>query len=189
MGSPLGGFVEKRRKERGFERRGQLCRILRPGCSPRVLGKLGGKLHALETTGDAEPGFLAEVVTALGIGAEEMAPLLAEENRLREERLARDLTAWNAWADEPIRPYLILVPIPGINVHERIPDEAILSREAAEAWALERVRGGRAALVWSRRQTTWIAGKAIWRTEARPEVPNEPYAIVRGKRVVLEMSR
>jgi hypothetical protein len=189
MDSPLARFIRTKRLERGFGKRGQLIRAIRAEPSERVMSRLAGKLHELETTGEVEDGFLSEVVGALGISDEEIAVVVAAENRRREEIRSRHLAEWNRWADEPIRPYFLLVPVPGIQVLVRVPDDAVASQDAAEAWATKYIRDGgpRGALVWSRRLTVWVnfGGVILRRTEARPGEPNVPYTVLRGRKVLL----
>ena len=171
------------------------ARSARPSAPPGRLGtgdeQAGREIDELETTGRADETFLAEVVAALEIPDEEIAPVLAAENRLREERHAKYLADWNRWADEPIRAYLVGVPVPGFSFIESLPDEALVSLEAAEAATVDRIRKipCRYALVWSRRLTVWFdrGGAVLGRTEAHPGEPNVPYAKIRGRSVVLEL--
>jgi hypothetical protein len=102
------------------------------------------------------------------------------------QRVAEDYRDWLAWANEPIRPYVVVRILACIYQRVELPDEA-LSPVAAEAFAadLARDREFKVCLVLSRRVLVWFdaTGKETGRQEATPGLPCEPFAVIGGRKV------
>ena len=85
------------------------------------------------------------------------------QRQLEQERLA-----WEAWADEPIDPFLTIRYIPAVYGVREVPRAFCTPRDTAEdnAWAWDRAEDWAAAelkrfrakgfLSWSRRERTWF---------------------------------
>jgi hypothetical protein len=97
-----------------------------------------------------------------------------------------DYRDWLAVADEPIRPHVVVRIMAAVYQCVRIPDES-LDPELAAAFASRTALGRKSnvCLVLSRRVSVWFdaAGHDCGRTQAMPEMPCEPYAVIGGKRV------
>ena len=157
---------------------------LRPGQLARLLGyrnvsKGANRIQSFETGGKARPDLLGKLTEALGIGPEEIQRAVAEDYR-----------DWLAWADEPIRPYVVVRILACVYQQVQLPDDALES-ETAEAFAarLARERRMRTWLVLSRRASIQFdeTGRRLGRVEATPETPCEPYAVIGGGRVQFDL--
>lgn len=172
--SHLSNLFRRRREERGL-RPGQLARLL----GYRNVSKGANRLQSFEAGGKARPDLLGNLAEALGIGPEEIQRAIAEDDR-----------DWRAWADEPIRPYVVVRILACVYQQVQLPDDALESEEA-EAFAarLARERRMRSWLVLSRRASIQFdeAGRRLGRVEATPEMPCEPYAVIGGRRVQFDL--
>ena len=168
--SHLGQFFRRRRAERGLGL-GDLARLL----GYRNVSKGANRIRAFEGGGKVHPALLGNLADVLEIGPDEIRRLVAEDYR-----------DWLAWADEPIRPHVVVRLMACVYQRVQLPDDA-LDPEAAEAFAAEVARGRRLRtwLVLSRRVSVAfdVEGKRRGRLEATPEMPCEPFAVVGGNRV------
>ena len=132
---------------------------------------------AFEAGGKVAPDLLEKLAEALEVSPDEVRRLAAE-----------DYQDWLAWADEPVRPYLVLRWTACAYQRVELPDDA-LEPEAAEAYAsrVARERGLMVCLVLSRRLSVYFdaRGHAYERREATPDVPCVPYAVFGGRRCQL----
>ena len=103
--------------------------------------------------------------------------------------LQEDLEDWLRWANEPIRPYLVVRLMAAIYSQADLPDE-VRSVEEAERYASEFAKGHRlrVCLVLSRRVSVYFADDGSFRyaSEAVPGgEPNQPYTVVGGRRCLM----
>src|SRR5262245_8225332 len=173
--SYLGDAFMARRLDRKLTT-GQLARLV----GYRNLGRGSNRIQRFEAGGKIAPDLLGKLTEVLGIHAEDVRRYAAE-----------DYKEWLAWANEPIRPYLVLRLMAAIYQPLELPDDA-LTPEAAEAYAarLARERKMMVCLVLSRRLSVYFdgSGKETGRLEASPGVPCEPFAVIGGKRVQFDFS-
>ncbi|QDV37546.1 helix-turn-helix domain-containing protein [Tautonia plasticadhaerens] len=171
--SHLGDSFRHRRLERNLTT-GQLARLV----GYKNLSRGSNRIQAFEAGGNVAPDLLAKLSEALEIDTNEVRQFAAE-----------DYQGWLAWADEPVRPYLVLRWTACAYQRVELPDDA-LELEAAEAFA-SRVaveRGLKVALVLSRRLSVYFdaRGLAYERREATPDVPCVPYAVFGGRKCQLD---
>jgi len=155
---------------------GQLARLA--GYSN--LGRGANRIHGFEAGGKIAPDLLGKLAAILEINLEDVRRYAAE-----------DYKEWLAWANEPIRPYLVLRWMACVYQRFELPENA-RSPEAAEAYAacLARERKLMVCLVQSRRLSVYFdnLGQVHQRLEASPDVPCEPFAVIGGKRVQFDFS-
>jgi hypothetical protein len=93
------------------------------------------------------------------------------------------LRAWEAWADEPVPPCLVVKFLPAVYGTVELPD-GVRTPEQAEQFACEYARrhGRPVCLAVSRRLSVWIDrdGQVEARTEATPDRPNVPFMRLKG---------
>jgi len=166
----LGEFFRRRRTEKG----------LSLGKAARLLGytnvtKGSNRIQSFESGGKVAPDLLGRLAEVLEINPDEI-----------RQRVAEDYRDWLAWANEPIRPHVVVRLLACVYQRIQLPDDALLG-EAAEAFAaaVARDKKMRAWLVLSRRVSVYFdaEGRKGGRIEATPEVPCEPFAVIGGKRV------
>lgn len=156
----------------------QLSRLVRY----RDTGKGAGRIHKFEESGAVHPELLVKLSTALGVDRATVEALVEEDRR-------QFFRQWNAWANEPIKPYLVVRMVPAFYVSEDVPQD-VKTVDGAEAFAAGRARHWRrkCCLVLSRRHSIWLdeEGMVYERTEAVPGEPNTPYMrLGRGRRSFL----
>jgi hypothetical protein len=155
---------------------GQLARLL----GYRNLAKASNRIQSFEAGGKVSPGLLAGLSSALEITPDEI-----------RESLTEDYRTWRAWANQPIRPYLVLRYMACVYQRVELPDDA-LEPESAERFAslLARERKLMVSLVMSRRLSIGYdaTGAEYKRLEATPELPCEPHTVIGGKRVQFNFS-
>ena len=165
MESLLAQFFMKRRLALGLTR-GQLARLI----GYKNISKGGGKIFGLETCGSDDAEFIGKVAAALGIDEATVDRLLAEDYR-------RYLEGWNKWADEPVKPHLVIRLFAAVYSGQDLPENITVLAEA-EAWASARAKELklRCCLVWSRRLSLFYAadGSVETRQEATPNYDPRP---------------
>jgi hypothetical protein len=173
--SHLGDAFKTRRLERKLTT-GQLARLV----GYRNLGRGSNRIQRFEGGGKIAADLLGKLATVLEIHADDV-----------RRYAAADYKDWCDWANEPIRPYLVLRLMAAIYQPLELPDDA-LTPEAAEAYAarLARERKLMVCLVLSRRLSVYFdgSGQVQGRMEASPDVPCEPFAVIGGKRVQFDFS-
>lgn len=143
-------------------------RGLRPGQLAARLGasnisKVGSLIRAFELGEPIGDHWLQKLVAELQPDPAELRRCLELDHAdaLKQLELAR--VAWEAWADEPIDPYLSIRYSPGRGVTRKVPKAFCNRREQAEGWAADDLRrcehGG--ILTWSRRERTWFAAYGL----------------------------
>ncbi len=168
--SRLGEYFRRRRSERGLGL-GDLAGLL----GYRNRSKGANRIRAFEGGGKVHPALLGNLSNVLGVGPDEIRRLVDE-----------DYQDWLAWANEPIRPYVVVWLMACVYQRVQLPDDA-LDPEMAEAFAADvaRQKNLRAWLVLSRRVSVEFdeAGNRRGRLEATPEMPCEPSAVFGRNRV------
>ena len=106
--------------------------------------------------------------------------------------LQKDLEDWLRWANEPIRPYLVVRLMAAVYSQAELPDE-VRSVEEAERYASEfaKERRLRVCLVLSRRVSVYFAanGSFEYASEAVPGgEPNQPYTKIGGRRCLMQFT-
>lgn len=150
--SHLSRHLAARRQQRGLAP-GQLAARL--GASN--VSKVGSLIRAFELGEPLSDHWLRKLVAELQPDPAELSHCLELDQAERAEHLKRDRTAWEAWADEPIEPFLTIRYIPAVYGTREVPRAFCNSREQAEDWASDELRRFRAKgfLNWSRRERTW----------------------------------
>ena len=141
----------------------RLQRGLRPGELAARLGaanlsKVGGLIRTFELGEPICDHWLEKLVAELQPDPAELRRCLELDQAEAMKHLERERLAWEAWADQPIQPYLAIRRWPlsrGDEIKE-VPWRFCISREQAEGWATNQLRRSRAAgsLNWSRRERT-----------------------------------
>ena len=174
--SHLSEYFRRRRAERMLGL-GDLARLL----GYQNVSKGANRIRAFEGGGKVHPALLGNLADVLRVGPDEIRRLVAEDH-----------ADWLAWADEPIRPHVVVRLMACVYQRVQLPDAA-LDPEAAEAFAADIAlhRKMRAWLVLSRRVSVGFdeAGGKRGRLEAKPEMPCEPFAMVGGHRVQFDFDR
>src|ERR1700736_188782 len=111
---PLGKFLKEKRLARGLDRPGMLARLIHPDATLDRISRLGGRIRAFEEEGIGDGELLDQIVAQLDIPAGEFESVLDAELRFRESQESERRKEWEAWADEPVRPYLVIRLIPSV---------------------------------------------------------------------------
>ena len=169
--SHLSKFFRQRRIERKLAL-GRLARLL--GYTNPTRG--ANRIQRFEGGGKIAPDLFTKLAEVLEIGPDEI-----------RQRLAEDYQEWLAWANEPIRPYLVVRIMAAVYKHIQLPDDS-LEPEAARAFASRSAlewKGFKSCLVLSRRESVWFdaTGRECGRTEATPKMQCEPFTVIGGKRI------
>ena len=172
MSTNLSRFFQQKRLDRGLKP-GQLARLA--GCMN--LQKNGNRIRSFELSGSIGQELFEKIAAALDIDPATIEQLVEQDRREFYE-------AWLAWANEPIKPYLVIRLIAAVYSSRPVPSEITMIEEA-EKWA-GAVAGEikkRCCLVWSRRISSWFSedGTLTQRTEAVPGEPNVPWIKIGGK--------
>ncbi len=146
--------------------------------------KGANRINAFERGGSVHADLRRKLAEVLGIDQ-------LTVDRLMEEDRRQFFAEWNAWANEPIRPYLIVRLMAAVYSPHDLP-EKIQSVEEAEAYAahVARTRHLRCCLVLSRRISVWIEadGSISGATEAVPGEPNTPVTKIGGKTCLMKFT-
>jgi len=174
MTTHVATFFRKRRLSLGL----RLSEVaLRVGYrrTDRSLSHGCNRLQRFETTGNIDSRLFKKLMLALDI-----------DQATVNEFAQKDLADWLKWANEPIRPYLVVRLMPAIYSQAELPDE-VRSVEEAEwyASAFAKEHRLRVCLVLSRRVSAYFAvdGFFEYASEAVPGGgPNQPYTVVGRRR-------
>jgi transcriptional regulator with XRE-family HTH domain len=138
------------------------------------------RIAELERSGAAHPELLRKFVAALGLDPGELARLAASDQ-------AQMQAQFDAWCAQAVEPALYLLPLLAVPVRVPLPEPIRHDRDAAAAHALERAQqhGFRVCLVWSRRESYWIAhdrgsARGVW-IETTLQRANSPEVRLRGR--------
>ena len=165
-------YFKQRREEKGLTR-AQLAQLV----GYRNISKGCRRLAEFEETGAVHPDLFGKLTAALAIDEATVKHLLEGDYR-----------SWNKWANQPIRPYLVIHLIAAVYNTIGLP-EHICSVAEAERFAsitAKRYRM-RCCLVLSRRISVWYAtdGSIEKTTEAVPGEPNTPIMRIKGSKPFL----
>ena len=133
------------------------------------------RLHKFETTGDIDRRLFENLMAAMEIDQATVNGLLQE-----------DIEEWLTWANEPVKPHLVVRLMSAFYSQGELPDE-VKSVEDAERYASEFAKQHRlrVCLVLSRRLSVYFAddGSYKYASEAVPGgEPNEPYMVIGGQK-------
>ena len=136
------------------------------------------RLHRFEQTGDINAEPFRKLMAVLEIDQATVNGLLKE-----------DLEDWAKWANEPVKPFLVVRLMPAVYSRAELPD-GIGSVEEAERYASEvaKERRMQVCLVLSRRLSVYFDndGSFSHATEAVPGGgPNHPYTVIGGQKSLM----
>jgi len=159
MNSSLGQSIRRARKERGLTPQALAQRL---GYTAKGVNKGARRIQQIEREGLEDERFIGLVLDALGLDR-------GAARRLAQIDEARRREAWERWADEPIRPMLVLRFGPHWFLHcVRDVPPAYTSLADCERYAAgvirrhsqrRKRRGASPAtgrLIWSRRLHVWF---------------------------------
>ena len=161
--SHLSRYLAALRQQRGLKP-GQLAARL--GASN--VSKVGSLIRCFELGEPICDHWLERLIAGLQPDPAELRRCLELDQAEALEQLERERIAWEAWADEPIEPFLTIRYIPGVYGVREVPKAFCTPRESAEdrEWARKRAEDWAAAelrrfrakgfLNWSRRERTWF---------------------------------
>jgi transcriptional regulator with XRE-family HTH domain len=174
MATQLAKYFQQRRLERGL-RLSELARL----CGYGNLSRGCNRLHRFESQGAIARTLLDRLVRVLEVDPNIVAQL-AEQDRVEFVR------KWNAWADQPIKPHVVMRAMPAVFVSQDLPPE-LTTQEEMEQFAadLAQQRHWKVWLVLSRRVTVYFNESAAARQVQRAEPggpPNTPFLKMAGSR-------
>jgi hypothetical protein len=161
--SHLSRHLAALRQQRGL-RPGQLAAHL--GASN--LSKVGSLIRAFELGEPISDHWLQKLIAGLQPDPAELRRCLELDQAEALEQLERERVAWEAWADEPIDPYLSIRYSAGAGLVHKVPrafctpretaEDREWARQRAEDWAADQLKRCRhkGILTWSRRERTWF---------------------------------
>jgi hypothetical protein len=112
--------------------------------------------------------WLQAVMAVLQPDPDDLRRCLALDQADAQRQLELDRLAWEAWADEPIDPFLTIRYIPAVYGVREVPktfctprdtpEDNTWARARAEEWAATELKRFRAKgfLSWTRRERTWF---------------------------------
>ena len=180
MTTHLAEHFRKRRTEMGLKL-GQVALLVGYQHSARSLSHGCNRLLKFEQTGIINDQLFRKLMAVLEI-----------DQATVNERLQEDLADWLKWANETIRPYIVMRLMPAVYSQAELPDE-VRSVEDAERYASEfaKERRLRICLVLSRRVSVYFAddGSRQYASEAVPGgEPNQPYTLIGGRRCLMQFT-
>ena len=132
------------------------------------LSKVGSLIRSFELGEPITDHWLEKLIAELQPDPEELRRCLELDQAEALEQLERERIAWEAWADEPIDPFLTIRYMPAVYGVREVPQAFCTPRESAEHrewarnraedWAANEFKRFRAKgfLNWSRRERTWF---------------------------------
>lgn len=144
---------------------------LRPAQLAAQLGasnptKVGSLIRNFELGDSISDHWLEKLIAALKPDLEELRRCLELDQAEALEQLERERVAWEAWADQPIDPYLSVRYSSGAGLTRKVPpafctpresaEDCASARDRAEAWAAAELKRCpySGILNWSRREHT-----------------------------------
>jgi len=148
-------------------------RGLRPGQLAVALGasnpsKVGSLIRSFELGEPLSDHWLQALMAVLLPDPDDLRRCLALDQEEAQRQLDLDRLAWEAWADEPIEPFLTIRYIPAVYGVRAVPqafctpldtaEDNAWARVRAEEWAAGELKRFRAKgfLSWTRRERTWF---------------------------------
>lgn len=151
------------REQRGL-RPGQLA-VQLSACNP---AKVGSLIRGFELGEPLSDHWLQALIAFLQPDADDLRRCLALDQAEAQRQQELDRQAWEAWADEPIEPFLTIRYMPAVYGVREVPKAFCTPRDTAEdnAWARDRAEEwaanelgrfrAKGFLSWNRRQRTWF---------------------------------
>ena len=153
-------------------------RGLRPGQLAVALGasnpsKVGSLIRRFELGDHLSDHWLQALVEELQPDPNDLRRCLRLDQEERQRQLEQERLAWEAWADEPIDPFLTIRYIPAVYGVREVPGAFCTPRDTAEndAWARARSEewaaaelnrfGAKGFLNWTRRDRTWFDERGL----------------------------
>lgn len=166
MSNRLGKHFKSVRLDHGFSL-GELARL----AGYRNACKGSNRISRFEQDGTIKENLLMKLAEALSIEWLTVEELIEQDRR-------QFLKEWNEWANEPIKPHVVVRLLAAVYWRHEL-SEGISSVEEAEdaGSAVARKWKRRCCLTLSRRISVWFdeQGFVESRTEAAPGLPNEPF--------------
>jgi hypothetical protein len=137
------------------------------------LSKVGSLIRAFELGEPISDHWLMQLIAELQPDPTELRRCLELDQAEAQEQLERERVAWEAWADEPIDPYLSIRYSPGAGLVHQVPrafctpremaEDQAWARQRAEEWATDQLKRcpHKGILVWSRRESTQYDGHGL----------------------------
>lgn len=156
-------------------RRTRIAKGIKLGQLARLIGytnatKGANRIVKFERGGDVQSQLLLKVADVLDIDGQTIERLIDEDRR-------RFFEEWNAWANEPIRPHLVIRLLAAVYLTKKLPED-IQTVEEAEQYAggMARHWHRKCCLVLSRRVSVWLSenGDIYNVSEAVPGEANHP---------------
>ena len=156
----------------------RLQKGLRPAQLAAHLGasnvsKVGGVIRSFELGEPLCEYWLDKLIAGLQPDPAELRRCLELDQAEAEQQLERDRVAWEAWADEPIDPYLWIRYMPAVYGVREVPrafctprataEDNAWARARAEDWAADELKrfSANGHLNWSRRERTWYDQRGL----------------------------
>ena len=129
---------------------------------------MGSLIRSFELGDSLSDHWLQTLIAELQPDPGELRRCLTLDQEQAQRQLEQERLAWEAWADEPIDPFLTIRYIPAVYGVREVPKAFCTPRDTAEdnAWARARAEDWAAAelkqfrakgfLNWSRRERTWF---------------------------------
>jgi hypothetical protein len=164
----LSRYLQLLRQQRG----------LRPGQLAVALGasnpsKVGSLIRSFELGEPLSDHWLQALIRELQPDPAELRRCLERDQAEAQQQLELDRQAWEAWADEPIDPFLTIRYIPAVYGVREVPqafctprdttEDNAWARVRAEEWAAAELKRFRAKgfLSWTRRELTWFDAHGV----------------------------
>ena len=127
------------------------------------LSKVGSLIRAFELGDPISDHWLQKLVAELQPAPIELRHCLELDQAVAAEEHERARLVWEAWADEPIEPFLSVRYSPGAGLVREIPRAFCNSREQAEDWAADQLMRCtyKGILTWTRRERTWYDQRGV----------------------------
>ena len=149
-------------------------------CGYRNISRGSRRIHNFEAGGSIHRPLLLKLADVLKIDRAKVEALVEEDRR-------QFFAEWNEWANEPIRPYVVVRMMPAIYCPHDLPEE-IQSVKEAEQYTADFSKKNRlkCCLVLSRKISVWFSHDGCIEnvTEAVPGQPNVPHAVIGGRKCV-----
>lgn len=134
------------------------------------------RIQKFEQQGNIHANLLRKLADALGIDDATIDALIEQDRR-------ESLRLWDEWANQPIRPHVVIRWCPAAYTMRMVPDD-IETDEQSEGFAASTARevGRRCCLIMSRRYSIWFdkSGNIETRTEATSGNLNSPHMRLKG---------
>jgi len=120
------------------------------------VSRVGGLIRSFELGEPLCEYWLEKLIAGLHPDPAELQRCLELDQAEVDQQREQDRVAWEAWADEPIDPYLWIRYLPAVYGVRKVPKAFCNSREQAEGWAAGELKrfGAKGHLHWSRRERT-----------------------------------